>query len=56
LTGSTWSRGFQFHGSSVSSWFRFVCLDTVRLSTSVSQASGSTSLSFAVRISVATVA
>jgi hypothetical protein len=38
---------FHFHGSSVSSSCRLVRPDTMRLSTSVSQANGSTSLSFA---------
>ena len=47
---------FQFHGSSVWSWLRLVCPDTMRSSTSVNQASGSTLFSFAVWISVATIA
>jgi hypothetical protein len=38
---------FQFHGSSVCSSCRLVRPDTMRSSTSVSQASGSTSFSFA---------
>jgi hypothetical protein len=40
--------GFQFHGSSVCNSFRLVCPDTMRLRTSVNQASGSSLFSFAV--------
>ena len=46
----------QFHGGSVSSWWLFVRPETIRPSTSVSHASGSTLLSFAVWISVLTIA
>jgi hypothetical protein len=53
---STVRPGFQFHGSSVSSWCRLVRPDTMRSSTSVSQANGSTLFSFADWISVATIA
>jgi hypothetical protein len=48
-------RRFQCHGSSRSSSWRLICPDTMRLSTSVSQASGSTPLSLAVWINVATI-
>ena len=44
------------HASSVSSWLRLVCLDTMRFSVSVSHATDSTLLSFAIWISVATIA
>ena len=50
------SATFQFHGSSVSSSCRLVRPDTMRSSTSVSQANGSTSFSFADWISVAKIA
>src|SRR6202161_1826612 len=46
--------GFQFHGNSVCNSFRLVCPDTMRLRTSVNQASGSSLFSFAIWISVAT--
>jgi hypothetical protein len=55
-TGATLSCCFPFHGSRVSSWLRLVCPDTMRFRTSVSHASGSTVLSLAVWISVATIA
>ena len=44
--------GFQFHGSSASSSVDLVRPETMRYSTSVSQACGSTSFSLAVWMSV----
>lgn len=55
-TVSTASGGRQFHGSSCSSWWLLVVPETRRLSTSVSQASGSMPFNFAVPIRVSAMA